>query len=137
MDSDGGLPGDGDPEEEGGRGQVCSQVPWDCSLARGHTCFQKGREPGVDGDLPGREHLPGTEGKLELTDRNTDRQTNKAFTQLCISTGTILGLGYVTWGEDLTFNQGPESRKEHLEGLINDPCKEQICCLRPKHQDTM
>lgn len=102
-----------------------------------HTCFQKGREPGVDGDLPGREHLPGTEGKLELTDRNTDRQANKAFTQLCISTGTILGLGYVTWGEDLTFNQGPESRKEHLEGLINDLCKEQICCLRPKHQDTM
>jgi hypothetical protein len=65
------------------------------------SCFQKGREPWVVGG----EHLPGMEEKQELTDRNIDRQANKAFIQLCISTGAVFGLGNVTRGEDLTFNQ--------------------------------
>lgn len=52
------------------------------SALPGDSCFQEGREPWVAGDLPGREHLPGVEGKLESAHRNTDRLANKAFTQL-------------------------------------------------------
>lgn len=50
-------------------------------------------------------------GREAGIDRNTDRQANKAFILLCVSTGAILGLGYVTWGEDLTFNQDQKAER--------------------------